>query len=84
MSKDKKRREPERENRPLRVGDSVMRSPVTFSGGEGRAKLMRGTVVCIHPAGRFHVVEFSRGIREAFFGVMLPEGGGAGERKEGA
>ena len=80
MGKDKKRREPERENRPLRVGDTVVRCPVTFGGGEGKAaKLMRGTVVYVHPKGRFHVVEFARGIRESFYGGMLMEGGGAVE-----
>ena len=66
------------ENRPVVVGDTVTRRPTTFSG-EGGAKLMRGTVVYVHPKGRFHVVEFARGIRESFYGVMLMEGGGAVE-----
>ena len=28
-----------------------------------------GTVVYVHPAGRFHVVEFEGGLRESFPGV---------------
>lgn len=47
------------------LGESVSRRPATF--GRGR---MRGRVVYVHPAGRFHVVEFeTRGgvIRECFW-----------------
>ena len=66
------------ENRSVVVGDTVTRRPTTFSG-EGGAKLMRGTVVYVHPKGRFHVVEFAHGIRESFYGGMLMEGGGAVE-----
>ena len=80
MSKDKRRKEREPVNRPVIVGDTVMRRPVTFGQSEkGAPKQTRGAVVYVHPRGRFHVVEFARGIRESFFGVMLLEGGGAVE-----
>ncbi len=49
------------------LGETVSRRPATF--GRGR---MRGKVVYVHPAGRFHVVEFeTRGgvIRECFRGA---------------
>lgn len=57
----------------VRVGDSVLRQPVTFTDSvtdSKVARVMRGTVVYVHPKGRFHVVEFSRGIRESFMGVQ--------------
>lgn len=49
------------------TGETVIRRPATF--GRGR---MSGKVVYVHPAGRFHVVEFkTRGgmIRECFWGA---------------
>lgn len=57
----------------VRVGDSVLRQPVTFTDSvtdSKVARVMRGTVVYVHPKGRFHVVEFSRGVRESFMGVQ--------------
>jgi hypothetical protein len=64
----------------MKVGDKVIRTPTTI--GEGMpvgtlnsvssARPMRGTVVWIHPKGRFHVVEFEvcgRTLRESFLGV---------------
>ena len=54
----------------VRVGDTVQRRPVSFSDGDIKnACLLRGTVVYVHPAGRFHVVEFEKGVRESFAGV---------------
>lgn len=56
----------------VHVGDSVLRQPITFTDSvtdSKVARLMRGTVVWVHPKGRFHVVEFSRGVRESFWGV---------------
>lgn len=59
---------------PVRVGDTVTRQAISFSGaseGYGR-KTRTGTVVYVHPQGRFHTVEFgfSRGsVRECFAGV---------------
>ena len=48
----------------VRVGD------VSFSDSDAKnARLLRGTVVYVHPAGRFHVVEFEKGVRESFMGV---------------
>ena len=55
----------------VRVGDTVQRRPVSFSDSDAKnAQTMRGTVVWVHPAGRFHVVEFEKGVRESFMGVQ--------------
>lgn len=51
MSKGKSGKGPERENRRVRVGDTVTRCQETFGGGEGKANRMRGTVVYVHPKG---------------------------------
>lgn len=54
----------------VRVGGIVTREPVTFLD---KKRSMRGRVVWIHPAGRFHVVEFGEGehtVRECFMGVQ--------------
>lgn len=81
MSKKRKRYltmprdpEPPRPSGPaVRVGDLVIRCPVSFSDTEAKhAGPMRGRVVYVHPQGRFHVVEFAlRGgpVRESFAGV---------------
>lgn len=64
----------------MKIGDKVVRTPHTVGEGmpvgticsEGAGKPMRGTVVWIHPKGRFHVVEFDvcgRKLRESFLGV---------------
>lgn len=54
----------------VRVGDTVQRRPVSFSDSDAKnARLLRGTVVYVRPAGRFHVVEFEKGVRESFAGV---------------
>ena len=54
----------------VRVGDAVQRRPVSFSDSDAKnARLLRGTVAYVHPAGRFHVVEFEKGVRESFMGV---------------
>ena len=59
--------------RPLQVGDIVLRRPYFTSDGNKRSeKLSRGTVVYVHPKGRFHVVEFGKGknaVKESFPGV---------------
>lgn len=55
----------------LAVGDVVYRKPISFSDSDAKnARLLRGTVVYVHPAGRFHVVEFEKGVRESFAGVQ--------------
>ena len=55
----------------VRVGDVVQRRPVSFSDSDSKnASLMRGKVVYVHPAGRFHIVEFEKGVRESFEGVQ--------------
>ena len=55
----------------VRVGDVVYRKPISFSDSDAKnAQTMRGTVVWAHPAGRFHVVEFEKGVRESFMGVQ--------------
>ncbi len=54
----------------VRVGDTVQRRPISFSDSDAKnARLLRGTVIYVHPAGRFHVVEFEKGVRESFTGV---------------
>ena len=56
----------------VKIGDKVARRPVSFSdSAEKGAKTLRGTVVYVHPKGRFHVVEFEKGIRESFAGVRV-------------
>lgn len=55
----------------VRVGDVVYRKPISFSDSDAKnAQTMCGTVVWVHPAGRFHVVEFEKGVRESFMGVQ--------------
>lgn len=57
----------------MTVGQTVLRVPSTFYEQEGAGcKPMRGTVVYVHPKGRFHVVEFEVGgrkARESFYGT---------------
>lgn len=54
----------------VRVRDVVQRRPISFSDSDAKnARLLRGTVVYVHPAGHFHVVEFEKGVRESFAGV---------------
>lgn len=55
----------------IRVGDVVYRKPISFSDSDAKnAQTMCGTVVWVHPTGRFHVVEFEKGVRESFMGVQ--------------
>ena len=44
----------------LQIGDKVMRMPTTLIGKDGKRidGPISGTVVYIHPRGRFHVVRF--------------------------
>lgn len=67
-------------HRPLQVGDTVTRRPYFAADGSSRAKEpVKGTVVYIHPKGRFHVVEFGEGknaVRESFCGVGTHDGEG--------
>lgn len=64
----------------MQIGDKVIRTPYTVGEGipvgtvnsRNSGRPMRGTVVWIHPKGRFHVVEFEvcgRKLRESFLGV---------------
>lgn len=59
----------------VHVGSAVVRKPVTLTGLDPKQTLrMRGRVVWVHPAGRFHVVEFMTPggpLRECFMGVDL-------------
>lgn len=65
MEEDRKKRDGR-----IQTGDIVQRKPVSFSESDAKnTRMMRGTVVWVHPAGRFHVVEFEKGIRESFMGV---------------
>ena len=55
----------------VQVGDVVYRKPISFSDSDAKnAQTMCGTVVWVHPTGRFHVVEFEKGVRESFMGVQ--------------
>lgn len=58
----------------MKIGQKVTRYPVSFSEPDGKKgrKPMTGTVVYIHPLGRFHIVEFElRGgkVQESFQGA---------------
>lgn len=61
----------------MTIGQKVVRVPETFFDGdlkEGKSNKhpISGTVVYIHPQGRYHVVEFeTRGglVREVFMGA---------------
>lgn len=59
----------------MKLGDKVMRLPVTFTIGDEKKngkRGMTGRVVYIHPRSRYHTVEFElRGgpVRESFLGV---------------
>ena len=58
---------------PLRIGDIVIRKPVTLCDSNGsKPQAISGRVIYIHPKGRFHVVEFGEPpytVRESFWGV---------------
>lgn len=50
----------------MKLGDRIAVKPVTFDipGNDGKPKAIPGTVVYIHPAGRYCVLEFEVGGRE--------------------
>lgn len=50
----------------IKLGDRIKIKPVTFDvpGNDGKPKEIPGTVVCIHPEGRYCILEFEVGIRE--------------------
>ena len=50
----------------IKLGDRITVKPTTFDvpGEKGRAKAIPGTVVYVHPAGRYCVLEFDVGRRE--------------------
>nr|DAZ75803.1 MAG TPA: hypothetical protein [Caudoviricetes sp.] len=60
---------------PIKVGDRVTRRPISFTDsvdGGKTARKMAGTVIYVHPQGRYHVVEFGQGakaVRESFRGI---------------
>ncbi|MBR2943383.1 MAG: hypothetical protein IKB82_08295 [Clostridia bacterium] len=60
----------------VQIGDRVRRKPITF-GAKGdcdELRSMTGTVVYVHPKGRYHTVEFKFGeqaIRESFAGTAI-------------
>ena len=64
---------PDDKRQIVEVGDSVLRHPIIFSDStdKSKRKMIRGTVIYVHPKKRYHVVEFGfpRGnIRESFHG----------------
>ena len=50
----------------IKLGDRIAVKPVTFDipGNPGKPKAIPGTVVYIHPEGRYCILEFEVGIRE--------------------
>ena len=52
--------------RMIKLGDRITVKPATFDvpGKDGKPKAIPGTVVYIHPAGRYCVLEFDVGRRE--------------------
>lgn len=50
----------------IKLGDRITVKPATFDvpGKDGKPKAIPGTVVYIHPAGRYCVLEFDVGRRE--------------------
>lgn len=66
MSKDMTRR-------TVRLGDTVVRCPITIYENDKEVKKPRsGTVVYIHLLYRYHTVQFGEGkrvLRESFLGV---------------
>lgn len=63
----------------VRVGDTVIRRPLfTAKKDITKARPMSGTVVYVHPKGRYHTVEFRKGsqpIKESFAGVAFEDRG---------
>lgn len=61
----------------MKNGDPVVHIPITFylgdlKGHKAEVRAIKGTVIYVHPKGRYHVAEFqTRGgpIREAFLGT---------------
>lgn len=62
----------------MKAGDKVLRNPVTLEcphTAQGKKMPLRGTVVYIHPKGRYHTVAFQlRGgiVQESFLGMAMP------------
>ena len=50
----------------IKLGDRITVKPATFDvpGKDGKPKAIPGTVVYVHPAGRYCVLEFDVGRRE--------------------
>ena len=57
----------------IKLGDRITVKPATFDvpGKDGKPKAIPGTVVYIHPAGRYCVLEFDVGRREPVTSVRL-------------
>lgn len=59
----------------VHIGQTVVREPVSLSKEGGKKpQRMRGSVVWIHPEGRFHVVSFPTNggpVMESFVGVNV-------------
>lgn len=52
----------------VRLGDRVIRAPY-FGPNQDGARLP-ADVTYIHPEGRYHTVQFERGFRESYLGVV--------------
>lgn len=62
----------------IEVGQIRKDIPVTFGESEGAVgmtsnKLIKGTVVYVHPEGRYYTSDFGRGCRESFIITDLEE-----------
>ena len=62
--KKKKNEQPERVSE-IRIGAKVSRTVVIY-GANRTEKVQEGTVIYIHPRGRFYTVDFGGGIRQCY------------------
>ena len=52
----------------VNLGDRVIRAP--YFGPNQDGALLPADVIYIHPAGRYHTVQFERGFRESYRGTV--------------
>ena len=73
--KKKKNEQPERVSE-IRIGAKVSRTVVIYgaNSADRTEKVQEGTVIYIHPRGRFYTVDFGRGIRQCYRFVEEADG----------
>lgn len=63
--------------RPVQAGERVIRQTGVLTGAEPeKPQKLSGTVVWVHPRGRYHVVEFETeggAVRESFLGAAVEQ-----------